>query len=114
MPALRAMACARRSEEGCVSHFSLHLLQWSGIMFKLESLKRAEIAERGSPLTSTAPASAAYSNRRDPKSGKNVTISRMREESRTGESTPEGAAITTIKNAASIRAARAGAVVPLG
>src|SRR5258705_6139556 len=104
MPALRAMACARRSEEGWVSHFSLQLLQWSGIMFKLESLKRAEIAERGSPVSCTAPASAANSNRRDQKNGENVTIARMMPERRTSGFNPKGGTNSTTKNTADILA----------
>src|SRR5258708_29152090 len=67
--ALRAMACARRSVEGWVSHFSLHLLHCIGCMLRLASLKRAEMAASGSPVASTAPASAENSKRRDLKAG---------------------------------------------
>jgi len=63
---LRARSEARRMGEP----FFAPIAPMSGIMFKLESLKRAEIAERGSPVSCTAPASAANSNRRDQKAGK--------------------------------------------
>src|SRR5258708_33073808 len=72
--ALRAMACARRSVEGWVSHFSLHLLHCIGCMLRLASLKRAEMAASGSPVASTAPASAENSKRRGQKERGKVMI----------------------------------------
>src|SRR5258708_40015416 len=83
--ALRAMACARRSVEGWVSHFSLHLLHCIGCMLRLASLKRAEMAASGSPVASTAPASAENSKRREPKGGGQNIFAEKRTKREKGE-----------------------------